>query len=83
MKEIEEDYTVLLLYPDYLADNYGEETFLAHVRGKNMVDAILAASMEAIAAQCEPEEEGEDHDKDDWSVLFVCKGHIENEYAGF
>jgi len=44
-------YTVLLLYPDYIADEWGIETYLAHVTADNPKDADKLARMDAAAAQ--------------------------------
>ena len=36
-------FTVLLLRPDYAADNFGEDTYLAHVRAETPTEAITLA----------------------------------------
>jgi len=36
-------YTVLLLRPDYVADGFGEDTYLAHVRAETPKAAITLA----------------------------------------
>lgn len=46
-----EPYTVLLIYPDYLAENYGEDFYTAYVRAKDPKEAITLAQQEAILAQ--------------------------------
>lgn len=39
-------YTVLLMRPDYVADGFGEDTYLAHVRAETPTAAIEAAQLE-------------------------------------
>ena len=49
------DYTVLLLYPDYLSSDFGQETFLAWVTtGQGLEDAVELARERATAAQPDP-----------------------------
>ena len=65
-------YSVLLLYPDHAAENYGEETYLAWVETTTPEDAILAAQLEAQEANniiCW-------EDVDDFLPLLVVQGHI-------
>ena len=39
-------YTVLLLRPDYVADGFGTDTYLAQVEENTVVAAVLSAQME-------------------------------------
>jgi len=39
-------YTVLLMRPDYVADGFGEDTYLAHVRAETPTAAITLAQQE-------------------------------------
>ncbi len=65
-------YSVLLLYPDYIAENYGEETYLAHVFGINPSTAVVHARIECA----ESNEIIEDvYDLEDFKVLAMFKGH--------
>lgn len=51
-------FTVILLYPDYACDTYGD-TFMTSVGAKNTVAAVIAARQEAIdgvEADCDPED---------------------------
>lgn len=41
-------FTVLLLRPDYVADGFGEDTYLAHVNAKAPGEAITAAREEVM-----------------------------------
>lgn len=42
-------YTVLLLYPDSIAEQYGEDTYLACVRAEEPEEAIKKAQLFGIA----------------------------------
>ena len=39
-------FTVLLMRPDYVADGFGEDTYLAHVRAETPEAAITLAQQE-------------------------------------
>ena len=65
-------FTVLLLYPDYLASNYGEETYLAHMTAKSVPRAIVAAQREAFD---ENKLEPDDGEPIDFAPLMVIEGH--------
>jgi len=68
------DYTVLLLYPDYLTDSFGQETYLAHVKADNVNQAIQKAQEEVISGN-DPID-GLDYSKlEDFFPLFACAGH--------
>jgi len=66
-------YSVLLLRPDYVADDYGQDTYMAHVWGTSVDQAIERAQKEAAEA---------DKDEDDCWVdyypLLVTRGHIDD-----
>lgn len=62
-------FTVLLLYPDYLSDNFGEETYLAHVTAEDAGTAALVAQAMAQTGN------GAASDPADFAVLFVLQGH--------
>lgn len=61
-----EQFSVLLLYPDYLSD--GKETYYAFVRATN-------AGMAVIAAQHEASKANSDTVPDDFLPLLVTCGH--------
>ena len=75
-------YSVVLLYPDYLAENYPEETYLAWVLASTPREAAAAARKEVVDAYIK--EYGDDNPPDpiDFSVVFLCPGHIRN-YSEF
>ena len=64
-------YTVLLLYPDYLADQYGLDTYLAHVDAENHAKAIRKAQVQALRAQGAYAVAS----ADDFYPLFCTEGH--------
>lgn len=68
-------YTVLMLYPDYLASQYGEETYLAHVSATDPTLAIKQAQGEAFS---ENELDPGDSDPADFATLAVFPGHLED-----
>lgn len=70
-------YTVLILRPDYVADNYGQDTFLSHVDEPSVEAAEHAARVEALTAdQLPSERDAEDLPEsfDDYYVLLVVEG---------
>ena len=64
------EYSVLLLYPDYLADD-PSETFYEHVTATSPKNAGLVAQQSAISANAMDE----DTDPDDFAVLLILEGH--------
>ena len=66
-------YTVILLYPDYLSHNYGQETYTAHVFAYNREDVIKNAQAQAVIEnEMDTDEQGED-----FYPLACFAGHIE------
>ena len=48
------EFSVLLLYPDYLAEAFGQDTYFTHVTGDDVERATRAAQEEAVEGQqCE------------------------------
>ena len=71
-------YTVLLLYPDYLNDNY-DDTFLAYVKAENpegAVDVAQRACSNAYSAKDDAEEDRPDPNA--FAPLVVFAGHLED-----
>lgn len=64
-------YTVLLLRPDYIAEPYGQDAYLAHVFADSPDDAITAAQIEAWN-----EDKGDDAGESwtDYNVLLIIEG---------
>ena len=60
-------YTVILLYPDYMATNYGQDIYATHQEASNAELAVLMAQESAANLyEAEPE---------DFYPLFVVAGH--------
>jgi hypothetical protein len=62
-------FTVILLYPDYLANTFGHDTYMTCVEADSVELAIFAATSDAI----------EDNDRmlserEDWFVIAVIEG---------
>lgn len=75
------NYTVLLLRPDYIADEFGKDTYLAHVVANGPALAAEKAQMEAwVTDNGGPDEIENDADGEpsDYCVLFATLGHHEN-----
>ena len=67
-------YAVLVMYPDYIADSYGE-TYLYQGEHENYLDAREAAQKEARKANYADEDLLEfDVSEQDFLVLLVVKG---------
>lgn len=41
-------YTVILLYPSYMTDNFGEDTYMTCVEAEDVVEAQVAAQEEVV-----------------------------------
>lgn len=65
-------YSVLLLRPDTIADEFGKDTFLAWVEADTIADAQMRGQ---IAANDADDAEG---DEQDYHVLFVTPGHLDD-----
>ena len=69
-------YTVILLYADYMTDNYGQDTWMDTVEAESVDEAITAARKRLLADQNrgeEPEAELE-NGPDDLFVIAVIDG---------
>ena len=65
-------FTVLLLYPDYLANNYGEDTYLAHVEAVSPADAAEKAQNQAV------KDTFEEDSAEDFLPLFIAYGFLDD-----
>lgn len=72
-------YTVLLQRPDYIADDYGQDTYLAHVLAIDVLTAQETAQQEAYSGDF-PGSDAEERDPcsscADYFVLAVFEGHL-------
>lgn len=62
-------YTVLVLRPDYMVANYGQDTFLAHVEAAGPAQAQRTARQQAANA------DRSEAFSEDYCVLLVIEGH--------
>jgi hypothetical protein len=72
-------YTVLLLRPDYVADDYGTDTYMTHVDAPTVAAAQAAAQREAVLMDYSPQDEPIDEEEilehmPDYAVLMVIEG---------
>lgn len=70
-------YTVVLLRPDYIADDYGKDIYIAHVEAINPDDAIIEAQRQAWAADIYDGTNGEDGDPNDYALSVMFEGHLD------
>jgi hypothetical protein len=64
-------FTVVLLYPDYMADDYGTDLYVAHVEADTPEQSVPLA--QAQAAEYQEEFDG---DPADFAMILVFEGHI-------
>lgn len=74
-------YTVILLYPDYAAENYGEDTYMTTLEADSVADAQELAQREVAegyfsAEGLDQEDTQDDIDTNytDWLVIAVIAG---------
>lgn len=72
-------YTVVLMYPDYMSDSFGQESYMAWVKADSLKDAALKA--QRIAAEesmpYKNKKEIEEIMKD-FFIVFMCDGHVDD-----
>jgi hypothetical protein len=71
-------FTVVLLRPDYMAEEYGKDIYTACVEADSIEEAMLAAREQVLAA-----DDGAVEDPDDYHVLLIFVGHHLPVYHGF
>lgn len=65
---MENKYTVVLIYPDYLAEDYPRDCYISYVNSENPRTAIKKAKQEAAKAN-------KIKDKDDFLAIACFDGH--------
>lgn len=65
-------YTVVLLRPEVISDDYPIDTYTAYVEETGIKEAIRAAQIQAFKS-----EEVKPRSKDEYKMLLVFKGHQE------
>lgn len=69
-------FTVLVLRPDYIADTFGQDTFLAHVEATAVPAAQELAQVQAAHQDCSDEASRADANPEDYHILAVFDGHL-------
>ena len=67
-------FTVLLLYPDYIASTFGQETYCDQVYARTPAEAIDQAQKHALTANY-IWDDGSGADPSDYYPLFTVRGH--------
>lgn len=71
-------WTVMLLYPEYLTDDYGSDIFVDSVRTASPEEAVAVVQRKAAKAQSDlSEESAADTDADDFKMVAVWPGRSE------
>lgn len=68
-------YTVLLLRPDYVTDDYGQDTYMTNVEATTVKTAVRRARLEVLGVDT-PNAKPTRDDLQDYFVLFVAEGRI-------
>jgi hypothetical protein len=78
-------WTVILLYPDYMTDDYGLDTYVAWVSADTPEDAVPVAQMRAVEAQRDLSRKAtvDVCDAEDFAVVAVIAGRRTVELDGF
>jgi hypothetical protein len=71
-----QEFTIIMLYPDYIASQYGE-SYLAQVTADSIEAAIVVAQNEAAQV----DELNTIGVPEDFAVIFACAGHVNDLYA--
>lgn len=69
-------FTVLLLKPDTIADNFGQDTVLVHVTAPEVALAQVRAREAASDSDLQHGETRDDVPPEDYHVLAVFEGHL-------
>jgi len=71
-------FSVLLMYPDYIADDWPFETFYAWVRAENSLDAVTRAQRQAVRHNSQVDVGNET----DFHPLLVIEGRRRGQPTG-
>ena len=74
-------FTVLVLRPDYIASDYGQDTYLAHVMAGGVEEAQVLAQREVHQSDFPPSEATDDcgdSGRADYYVLAVFEGYLKD-----
>lgn len=68
-------YTVVLLYPDYMTDDYGKDIYMAWAYAANVDEAAKIAQGKAVKAQADVNDPAE-LDPNDFAVVLAFNGKL-------
>ena len=70
-------YTVILIYPDHVAENYGEEFYTAYVEAKTPKQALAEARAKALTDNSLSSDPESDNfcDAADFACVAMFEGH--------
>lgn len=71
MRKTMKPFSVLLLYPDYIAETFGQETYYGHVLARTRRSAVKKAREECATSN----EFDRDFDLSDLHCLLLLSGH--------
>ena len=74
---VAETYTVVLLYPDYIANEFGYETYIGTVYAEFPQNAVHKIQQRAAKANIGPDDDDTDVAPVDFHPLAVFKGDCE------
>lgn len=66
------EYTVVLIYPDYIADQYGKEFYIDYATANTPEEAIIEVQRLALCAN-----DGSIDDPSDFALVACFRGHCE------
>lgn len=77
-------YTVILLRPDYMTSNYGQDTWMEAVKARDPEEAVKLARGECHLADNEDLDDDTDYygSPDDYFVIAVIRGNHEDLNPG-
>lgn len=71
-------YTVLLIYPDYLASQYGEEFYMESVEAETPKEAVAKVQQMAVETNIPNGDNEGDIDPVDFAVVAVFEGVVQS-----
>jgi hypothetical protein len=75
---MKKQWTVLLLRPDFVASEFGHDTYCTHVEAKTPSEALRISQEEA----CITDELDVAQDRDSYYCLFCVEGHVHDYTDG-
>lgn len=73
-------WTVVLLRPDYIAEEYGEDTYVAHVEADGNEWGTVIKAAQAQAYKVDKKDKVNIERKTDYKAIAIFAGHQECQY---